>query len=200
METFWRQVGRLETKISADEKWSDDGQCAVISPTLIATAAHVCFYDRNEDSRTEERRRIERLAASSPHFHPHVNLSILETQGDSPPITTDSVVSSDMRKYAKQHSLQKFAYDYVPFPFIQACFCDIPPAGGGPPTAYAVECKLLRHSGFMDVAILQLLLPFSLTESESSAKRLRSSSTSSSLPHRPPFVPMPFAILSHDLC
>lgn len=151
----WCSIGRLETKESEESTWSDDGQCIVIDDSLIMTAAHVCFYDKNQSAREATKKSmIQQLKLKE--------LS-LKLPND---LDLDAEVS--IRTLASKHAHQEFPADYVPFSSFRAVFHEpiSSPTIDKPLSdrkQWDFICELIRYSDSMDVAVLRVVSPSSST-------------------------------------
>lgn len=149
----WCSIGRLETKESEESTWSDDGQCIVIDDSLIMTAAHVCFYDKNQSAReatkksTIQKLKLEELP--------------LKLSND-----LDLDAEASIRALASKHAHQEFPADYVPFSSFRAVFHE-PISSPNIDTSLSASkqwdfiCELIRYSDSMDVAVLRVVSPSS---------------------------------------
>jgi hypothetical protein len=187
----WCRIGRLETKESADAAWSADGQCVVIDDSLIITAAHVCFYDQNENKRKIQKDRIiqeiiNQRNVSSSSSSSSSSSTTTSTSSKFPFFDSDIAI----RQYASSQSLSKIPPSYVQFPFLQAVFHE-PVYSKESQSHISVpidskkwcfDCELIRASGSMDVAVLRIV-----SSANSGNNNQQSSSSSTPCPRPYPF-------------
>jgi hypothetical protein len=137
---YWRSCGIVETKKPEDRRWQQEGQCVVVNQKLLLTAAHVCFY---EPILSDSAKPLNSSSSSSKKQHQkRRSVASLSSSSLSPP-------------------------KYVPYPQIRVVFQD-PQRRKEKPSAY--DCRVLRFSDSMDVAILHIindnpvpsLLPFQI--------------------------------------
>jgi len=143
---YWRQCGRVETKKKKDdhdECWSSDGQCVVVHPQLLLTAAHVCFYDSASPAEDDEN--ISRKAPRTT-----IRTATVGTRaGSAAAGAMEQAGRVDHRHSAK----------YAPFEGIRAVFVE-PQLRDGRiigKKEHIVECELMRYSDSMDAAILRVV-------------------------------------------
>ena len=158
--------GSFGNKKKKSDKWSDDGQFAVISNNLIITSAHVCFHDINQDKRKANKNGI-----------------IEDVKNNK--ITINSNKTST--EYASDESKKKFPPKYEEFTCIQAVFHEpVFEHSSHIPSSckyHSFACEVIRCSDSMDLAILRICKSNQNASSSSS-----SSSSNNSL------VPLPFSV------
>jgi len=143
---YWRRCGRIETKLQASDEWSSDGQCVVVHPQLLLTAAHVLFYETGDDNSLPPAKAARADAAAATAS----SAAAASSASESTPATS---ARADPR-----HSSQ-----YAPFPYIRAVFVEPKIVQGRVVgrTQYFFECEAppIRYSDSMDAALLRIKVP-----------------------------------------
>jgi len=143
---YWRRCGRIETKLQASDEWSSDGQCVVVHPQLLLTAAHVLFYETGDDNSLPPAKAARADAAAATAS----SAAAASSASESTPATSARVDS--------RHSSQ-----YAPFLYIRAVFVEPKIVQGRVVgrTQYFFECEAppIRYSDSMDAALLRIKAP-----------------------------------------